>query len=108
MALRVAITHLQMKTVGARPSLIKINNSFSRMKHFNSESPLAKHAKHGKPRTSTIRVIGNGIAIGVVLGVGYTYFSKSERKLPGAIVNEASQVPTLKQLPADLKIARKV
>lgn len=106
MALRVAIARFQLKTVGAGPSLIRVNNSFRRFKHFDGESPLAKHTK--KRNTSTLRVIGNGIAIGVVLGVGYTYFAKSERKLPGVIVNEQIEVPVLEKLPPGLKVTRKV
>ncbi|CAI6347318.1 unnamed protein product [Macrosiphum euphorbiae] len=103
MALRVAVARL--KTVAGGPSLLRINNTFSRSKHFNSESPLAKHARK---RTSTVRLIGGGVAIGVVVGAAYSYFSDSERKLPGAIVNTPTQIPILKTLPTDLKVTRKV
>jgi len=103
MALRVAVARLN--TVAGGPSLLRINNTFSRLKHFNSESPLAKHTKK---RTSTVRLIGSGVAIGVVVGAAYSYFSDSERKLPGAIVNTPTQIPTLKTLPTDLKVTRKV
>jgi len=103
MALRVAVARL--KTVAGGPSLLRINNTFSRSKHFNSESPLAKHARK---RTSTVRLIGGGVAIGVVVGAAYSYFSDSERKLPGAIVNTPTQIPILKELPTDLKVTRKV
>lgn len=105
MALRVAVARLNIKAVGTGPYLQRINSSFSRMKHFNSESPLAKHTKQ---RMSTTRVIVNGVAIGVAVGVVYAYFSGSERKLPGAIVNTPVQMPVLEQLPPDLKITRKV
>lgn len=105
MALRVAVAHLRVKTVAGVPSLLRINNPFSRMKHFNSESPLAKHS--GK-RTSTVRLIGGGVAIGVVVGAAYSYFADSERKLPGALVNSPTQIPILKTLPPDLKVTRKV
>ncbi|XP_015371781.1 PREDICTED: prostaglandin E synthase 2 [Diuraphis noxia] len=103
MALRVAVA--RFNTVAGGPSLLRINHTFSRLKHFNSESPLAKHAKK---RTSTVRLIGSGLAIGVVVGAAYSYFSDSERKLPGAIVNTPTQIPILKTLPTDLKVTRKV
>lgn len=103
MALRVAVTRLPIQV---KPSILRINNTFSRMKHYTSnESPLAKHAK--KP-TSTIRVIGIGSAIGVCIGVLYTYFNGPERKLPGTIINTPNQVSKLKTLPPDLKVTRKV
>jgi len=105
MALRVAVARLHLKTVAGGPSLLRINNSFSRMKHFNSESPLAKHARK---RTSTVHIIGGGVLIGVVVGAAYSYFSDSERKLPGAIVNTPTKVPILETLPPDLKVTRKV
>lgn len=105
MALRIAITRLQMKTIGSRPSALNINYSLSRMKHFNSESPLAKHTKR---QPSIISVIGTGVAIGVVIGVTYAYFSKKERKLPGVIINVPISVPILQVLPSNLKITRKV
>lgn len=105
MALRVAIAHLNMRVIGARPSVLRINNSLSRMKHFNSDSPLSKHAKTG---TSTPRLIGVGVTIGAGLGIIYSYFSDSERKLPGAIVNTPTQVPMLETLPPGLKVTREV
>lgn len=103
MALRIAVTRL---SIPVKPSILRINNSFIRMKHYtNNESPLAKHAK--KP-TSTLRVIGIGSAIGVCIGIVYSYFNESERKLPGTIINTPTQVPKLKTLPSDLKVTRKV
>ncbi|XP_025196508.1 prostaglandin E synthase 2 [Melanaphis sacchari] len=105
MALRVAVARLHIKTVAGRPFLLRINNPFNRMKHFNNESPLAKHARK---RTSTARLIGGGVAIGVVIGAAYSYFSDSERKLPGSIVNTPKQIPILKTLPPELKVTRKV
>lgn len=103
MALRVARLHI--KAIGTRSPILRVNNSFNRMKHFNNESPLAKHTK--KP-TSTIRLITGGVTIGAVIGVVYSYFSESERKLPGAIVNTQTPVPILESLPPDLKVTRKV
>lgn len=105
MALRVATSRLHMKTIGNGPSILRVNNSFSRMKHFDGQSPLAKHVKKGP---STLRVIGTGLAIGVVIGTTYAFFSKSERKLPGVIVNTPTQVPMLDMLPPNLKVTRKV
>lgn len=105
MALRVAVTSLRMKTLGSRPSALHVNYPFSRMKHFNSESPLAKHTKK---QPSIISVIGTGAAIGIVIGVTYAYFSKKERKLPGVLINTPSSVPILQTLPSDLKVTRKV
>ncbi|XP_026823301.1 prostaglandin E synthase 2 [Rhopalosiphum maidis] len=105
MALRVAIARLNTKTVSGGPFLLRTNNPFSRMKHFNNESPLAKHAKK---RTSTVRLIGGGVAIGVVVGAAYSYFADSERKLPGSIVNTPTRIPILKTLPPELKVTRKV
>jgi len=105
MALRVAVARLQIKTVAGGPFLLRINNQFSRMKHFNHESPLAKHAKK---RTSTVRLIGSGLAIGVVVGAVYSYFSDSERKLPGSIINTPTKLPIMKTLPPELKVTRKV
>lgn len=105
MALRVAVSRLHVKAMGTGPTMLRINNSVSRMKHFDSGSPLAKHAK---PRTSTLRVIGVGVAIGVGVGAVYSFFSDSERKLPGAIVNTPTQIPMLEILPPDLKVTREV
>lgn len=106
MALRVAVARLQTKAIGVvGPSVLRINNSFARLKHFNGESPLAKHATK---KTGKLRVIANGVAIGMVVGVAYTYFSVKERKLPGAIVNTPTRVPVLKTLPPELKVTRKV
>lgn len=105
MALRVAISRLHIKTIGNGPSILRVNNSFSRMKHFDSQSPLAKHTKKGP---NTLRIIGTGLAIGVVIGTTYVFFSKPERKLPGAIVNTPTQVPLLDTLPPNLKVTRKV
>ncbi|KAE9532721.1 hypothetical protein AGLY_009802 [Aphis glycines] len=104
MALRVAVARLQ-KTVSGGPFLLRINNQFSRMKHFNNESPLAKHAKK---RTSSVRLIGGGLAIGVAVGAVYSYFSDSERKLPGSIINTPTKLPIMKTLPSELKVTRKV
>jgi hypothetical protein len=105
MALRVTVARLNIKTVCTGSYLHRINSSFIRMKHFNSESPITKHTKQ---RMSTKRVIVNGVIIGVAAGVVYSYFSGFERKLPGSIVNTSVQISVLKQLPSDLKISRKV
>jgi len=105
MALRVAVARLHSKAVCGRPSIIQVNSSFSRLKHFNNNSPLAKHAKKD---ISTVRLVAGGVAIGVGIGAVYSYFSKSERKLPGAIVNTPTQLPILDNLPPNLKVTRKV
>lgn len=105
MALRVARLHIKAIGTTGKSSVLRVNNSFSRMKHFNNDSPLAKHAK--KP-TSTIRLIAGGVAVGAVIGVAYSYYSGSERKLPGAIVNTPTQVQILETLPPNLKVTRKV
>lgn len=75
------------------------------MKHFNQDWPLAKHTKK---KTNSLRLIANGVAIGVAIGSAYTYFSKSERKLPGSIVDTPTKIPILKTLPPDVKVTRKV
>jgi len=105
MALRVVIARLYVKTFGVKTPILRVNDSFSRMKHFNNESPLVKHSKKS---TSTLRLITSGVAIGVVIGAAYSYFSKSERKLPGNMINTPIQIPLLKILPSDLKVTRKV
>lgn len=105
MALRVIVARLHMKSINSGSSLIRTNNSFSRMKHFNQDSPLAKHAKK---RTSSVRLIANGVAIGVAIGSAYAYFSMPERKLPGSIVDSPTKIPILKTLPPDVKVTRKV
>jgi len=106
MALRVAIFRLHnTKVVSTGPAILRINNSITRMKHFNNESPLAKHTK--KPM-STVRLVAGGISIGVIIGGVYAYFSKSERKLPGAIINTPTQIPKIENLPPNLKVTRKV
>jgi microsomal prostaglandin-E synthase 2 len=106
MALRVAIFRLHnTKVVSTGPAILRINNSLTRMKHFNNESPLAKHTK--KPM-STVRLVAGGISIGVIIGGVYAYFSKSERKLPGAIINTPTQISKIENLPPNLKVTRKV
>lgn len=105
MALRVVVARLHAKAFGAGSSILRVNNSFCRMKHFNNELPLAKHTK--KP-SSTLRLITSGVAVGVVIGVAYSYFSKPERKLPGALINTPKPMLMLETLPPDLKITRKV
>lgn len=110
MALRVAVARLRSKGLGsAGPSLLRANHASiggRRAKHFDAESPLAKHTNK---RTSTARLVAGGMVVGAAIGVVYTYFSKTERKLPGAIVNTAPQrSPVLESLPPDLKVTRKV
>lgn len=105
MALRVAVVRLHSKAVCTGPCVIRVNSSFSRLKHFNNNSPLAKHAKKD---ISTVRLVAGGVAIGVGIGTAYTYFSKPERKLPGAIVNTPTQLPKIENLPPNLKVSRKV
>lgn len=105
MALRVVVARLHVKAFGAGSSILRVNNSLCRMKHFNNESPLAKHAK--KP-SSTLRLITSGVAIGVVIGAAYSYFSKPERKLPGVLINTPEPTLILETLPPDLKVTRKV
>lgn len=105
MAMRVVVARFHVKTIGTGPFTLRVNNSFSRMKHFDNKLPFDKHTK--RP-TSTLRLITNGVAIGVVIGAAYSYFTASERRLPGTIINTPIQSPILKTLPSDLKVTRKV
>jgi len=105
MALRVVIARLHVKAFGAGSSILRVNTSFCRMKHFNNELPLSKHTK--KP-SSMLRLITSGVAVGVVIGAAYSYFSNSERKLPGALINTPKPISMLVTLPSDLKVTRKV
>lgn len=106
MALRLAIRgNLYFRPLSTGPVVLRINNQLNRFKHFdNVEPPISKYKKQGG---SMLRTIANGIAIGVAIGVGYYYFTDTEKKLPGSIINTPTTVSKIQTLP-EIKITREV